>query len=219
MNLGDAYYEFSLLMNKNSERKDIQIDKLNYIVLYNRESQRYLAEFIERNGSTDNINTISHLLIDNYKLERTKTNSNSVEYSLPKDMFQLLVGNSYSNVSSTKCKGEKGIVYNYFKKPNHLNIQLEDQFTKPSFGWERGLGDLYKDKIVIYKTDFDIEETYITYYKVPELFSLDNPDFDQPLELSSYTVGQINDRIVSEVYREFNSQGYNLAKTRETITV
>ena len=216
MNLADAYYEFSLLMNKNSERKDINIDKLNYIVLYNRESKRWLAEFIERNNNSDNIFTISELLVQDYKLVKTKTDTDKVEYKYPDDTFKILEGNSYSKVKSKTCSG---IVYNYFRKTNDRNIQLEDKFTKPSLKWERGLGGLYSDKIVIYKTDFDIEESFISYYKSPKTIDVKNPDFDMDLDLSDYVIGQINDRIVSEVYREFNNPGFNLAKTRETITI
>ena len=216
MNIKDAHYEFSLLLNKNSERKDINIDLLNYIVLYNRESKRWLVEFIERNNSTDNILTLNEFLINKHKLDKLKTNVNSVEYSYPDDFFRILVGNSYSTVKNKSCTG---IVYNYFKKPNDLNIQIEDKFTRPSIEWERGLGDLYKDKIVIYKTNFDIVDTFISYYKKPKTLDLNNPDLVSDLEMSDYLVSQINDRIVSEVYREFNNPGFNLAKTREQITL
>ena len=216
MNIKDAHYEFSLLLNKNSERKDINIDLLNYIVLYNRESKRWLVEFIERNNSTDNILTLNEFLINKHKLDKLKTNVNSVEYSYPDDFFRILVGNSYSTVKNKSCTG---IVYNYFKKPNDLNIQIEDKFTRPSIEWERGLGDLYKDKIVIYKTNFDIVDTFISYYKKPKTLDLNNPDLVSDLEISDYLVSQINDRIVSEVYREFNNPGFNLAKTREQITL
>ena len=216
MNIKDAHYEFSLLLNKNSERKDINIDLLNYIVLYNRESKRWLVEFIERNNSTDNILTLNEFLINKHKLDKLKTNVNSVEYSYPDDFFRILVGNSYSTVKNKSCTG---IVYNYFKKPNDLNIQIEDKFTRPSIEWERGLGDLYRDKIVIYKTNFDIVDTFISYYKKPKTLDLNNPDLVSDLEMSDYLVSQINDRIVSEVYREFNNPGFNLAKTREQITL
>ena len=216
MNIKDAHYEFSLLLNKNSERKDINIDLLNYIVLYNRESKRWLVEFIERNNSTDNILTLNEFLINKHKLDKLKTNVDSVEYSYPDDFFRILVGNSYSTVKNKSCTG---IVYNYFKKPNDLNIQIEDKFTRPSIEWERGLGDLYRNKIVIYKTNFDIIDTFISYYKKPKTLDLNNPDLVSDLEMSDYLVSQINDRIVSEVYREFNNPGFNLAKTREQITL
>lgn len=216
MNIKDAHYEFSLLLNKNSERKDINIDLLNYIVLYNRESKRWLVEYIERNNSTDNILTLNEFLINKHKLDKLKTNVDSVEYSYPDDFFRILVGNSYSTVKNKSCTG---IVYNYFKKPNDLNIQIEDKFTRPSIEWERGLGDLYKDKIVIYKTNFDIIDTFISYYKKPKTLDLNNPDLVSDLEMSDYLVSQINDRIVNEVYREFNNPGFNLAKTREQITL
>jgi hypothetical protein len=216
MNLADAYYEFSLLVNKNSERKDIQIDKLNYIVLYNRESPRWLSEFLERNSNTDSIYTLQEFLIDDFKLIKKQTTDNKVDYKLPEDFFSILVGSSYSKVKTKTC-GES-IIYNWFKKPSDRNIHLEDKSTQPSLAWERGIGELYKDKISIFKTNFDILETYITYYKTPTQIDINNPDMNLELA-SSYVVGQINDRIASEIYREFESNAYQLAKTREAITI
>lgn len=218
MKVKDAYYEFSLLLNKNSERKDINVDKLNYYVLYNRESKRWLAEFIERNNSSDNILTLSELLISNHELVRKQTNELSVDYEVPCNFFKLLTGKSYSLVKSTKCNIE-GIVYNWFKKPNDWNIQLDDKFTKPSFAWERGLADISQNTITIYKTDFEILSSYISFYEKPVQIDLLNPDVELDLKLSSYLIGQINDRIVSEIYREFNNPGFNMAKSRESITV
>lgn len=218
MILKDAHYEFNLLLNKNAERKDINIDIINYAVYYNRESKRWAAEFIERNNSSDNIFTISELLISDFELVQKQKNSTSVDYLIPEDFFRLLSGRSYSQVVSEECN-TKGIVYNWFKKPNNWNIQLEDKFTAPAFEWERGLGDISKDTITVYKTNFEIEKTYISYYKLPIEIDLNNvfPGFE--LELSSYLIGQINDRIVSEVYREFNNPGFNMAETRKQITI
>jgi hypothetical protein len=218
MILKDAHYEFNLLLNKNAERKDINIDIINYAVYYNRESKRWAAEFIERNNSSDNIFTLAELLVSNHELKRKQTNELSEDYLIPCDFFKLLSGRSYSEVVSKECK-TKGIVYNWFKKPNNWNIQLEDKFTAPAFEWERGLGDISKDTITIYKTNFEIENSYISYYKLPLEINLDNVNPELELELSSYIVGQINDRIVSEIYREFNNPGFNMSETRKQITI
>lgn len=218
MTLRDAHYEFNLLLNKNAERKDVNIDIINYAVYYNRESKRWAAEFIERNNSSDNILTLSELLVSDYELTTKETNTTSVDYIIPLDFFRLLAGRSYSQVVSTEC-GTKGIVYNWFKKPNSWNIQLEDKFTAPAFEWERGLGDISKDTITIYKTNYNIEKTFISYYKLPVEIDLMNISSDFELELSAYLVGQINDRIVSEIYREFNNPGFNMTETRKQITI
>lgn len=218
MILRDAHYEFNLLLNKSAERKDINVDIINYAVYYNRESKRWAAEFIERNNSSDNIFTLSELLVSDFELKKKQTSDSKVDYLVPDDFFRILSGRSYSEVTSLECKS-KGIIYNWFKKPNNWNIQLEDKFTAPAFEWERGLGDISKDTITVYKTNFNIDKTYISYYKLPVEVDLNNVSPDFELELSSYLVGQINDRIVSEVYREFNNPGFNMAETRKQITV
>lgn len=218
MKLSDAYYEFSLLVNKNAERKDINIDKANYYVLYNREALRWVSEFIERNNSSDNILSVSELLLNNVRLDVIGRLPDRIEYAIPSNFFKIVIGNAYSDVTSTVC-GTSGVVYIYFKKPGSLNIQKEDKFTAPSFGWERTLADIYKDKIVVYKSDFNINDSYISYYKKPKEIDLVSPDEDMDLELSSYLVGQINDRVVSEIYREFNNPGIQIANSRQQITI
>jgi hypothetical protein len=215
MTLNDAYYEFSILVNKNSERKDINIDKINYAVLYNRESLRYIAEFIERNNSSDNIFTISEFITTS-QLFKNSVKKEFVEYDLPEDFFKILPGKSYSEVTGD-CGS--GIVYNWFKKPAGFNSYLEDDSSTPSFGWEQGLGELEGNKIIIYKTDFEIDKTFISYYKKPVKIDLKDPDFNLELNVSEFVIGQINDRIASEVLREFGSPLYNVAETRKQITI
>jgi hypothetical protein len=224
MLVNQAYYELNLLVNKSSERKNIQIGKDNFVLLFNRESQRWLAEFIEKNLNSDNILTIGELLVHEKKLEKLSTKTNHVHYKLPDDYFQLLAGNSYSKVKKDSCEG---IVYNYFKKPNDLNIQIEDKFLQPSFEWERGLGEIFSEGISIYKTNFDIIDTYISYYKnVPEIDMEGYIKFDGSMskdihpQISDYLVGQILDRVAIEILREFNDQvGFQLGQTRKEITI
>lgn len=223
MNIKDAYYELSLLVNKNSERREINIDILNYLILFNRESKRWLSEFIEKNNNSDNILTIAELAVHDKKLVKKDSKDGNSYYDYPKDYFSILAGNSYSTVKGA-CGESK--VWNYFKKPNNRNIQLEDKFIQPSYQWERGLGELYSDNIVVYTTDFSLIDTYISYYKQPPYFNpkeftgdSSNPKYNQEIDLSDYLIGQINDRIATEVQREFLSQGYQVAKTREVITL
>ena len=224
MLINQAYYEFSLLLNKNSERKNINIDIGNFVILYNRESSRWLAEFIEKNQNTDNILTIGELLIHECKLQKIATKSNHVYYKLPEDYFQLLAGNCYSLVKKGDCSG---IIYNNFKKPNDLNSQLSDSSTIPSFDWERGFGEITSDGVVIYKTNFDIQDTYISYYKnVPEVDVEGYTKLDGSIStnkhplIGDYLVGQILDRMVVEVTREFGDQlGFQLGQTRKEITL
>lgn len=220
----EAYYQFSLLLNKNSERKNIEIGKENFVVLFNREIQRWLAEFIEKNMHSDNILSIAELLVHNYELEKIGTKSTHIEYKLPVNFFQILAGNSYSNVTKGNCTG---LVYNYFKKPNDFNTQIEDKFLRPSFEWERGLGEVYSQGISIYTGDFFIENSFIAYFKLPPKIDMEGyihidgtQSKNQDPELSEYLVGQVIDRVVQEVNREFSDQvGFQLGETRKQITI
>lgn len=224
MSVNEAYYEFSLLLNKNSERKNIQIEKENFVLLFNRESTRWLAEFLEKNTHSDNVLSVSELLVHDFTLEKIKETSTQVHYKIPEDYFQLLIGNSQSTVTKGSCVG---IIYNYFKKPNDFNIQIDDKFIRPSFEWERGLGEVFGDGIVIYKEGFEITNTKISYYKAPSKIDMAGhikidgaTSKDINPNISDYLVGQIIDRVVVEINREFNDQvGFQLAETRKQITI
>ena len=224
MSVNEAYYQFSLLLNKNSERKNIEIGKENFVILYNREIQRWLAEFIEKNMNSDNIFTIAELLVHDFELEKISSNNSHTHYKIPDDFFQVLAGNSYSKVTKGQCTG---VIYNFFKKPNDFNIQIEDKFLKPSFEWERGLGEIFSHGIVIYTGDFTIQNSYIAYFKVPPKIDMEgythidgsNSTNIDP-QISDYLVGQVIDRVVVEVTREFSDQlGFQLAETRKQITI
>jgi hypothetical protein len=224
MSVNEAYYQFSLLLNKNSERKNIEIGRENFVILYNREIQRWLAEFIEKNMHSDNILTIAELLVHDYELEKTSIDGNHIHYKVPEDYFQILAGNSYSNVTKGSCTG---IIYNYFKKPNDFNTQIEDKFLRPSFEWERGLGEIFSHGIVIYTGDFTVQNTYIAYFKTPPKIDMEGyihidgtPSKNIDPQISDYLVGQVIDRVVVEVTREFSDQlGFQLAETRKQITI
>ena len=213
--VNELYYEFSLLVNKNNQNKNINIKKENFVYLYNRESLRWLNDYINTNNSTDNVFIISELLVKDYQVDRIENTKEYSVYKIPENLATLLPSESKSYVG--KC-----ILYNYIKKPN-INISLEDKFVKPSLAWERGLGELVEKGIIIYKDGFEIDKTLITYYRIPKPIDMQgyrhingkesediNPD------VSSYISSEIINRVVTEINREFENQfAFQTSKDRE----
>ena len=213
--VNELYYEFSLLVNKNNQNKNINIKKENFVYLYNRESLRWLNDYINTNNSTDNVLIISELLVKDYQVDRIENTKEYSVYKIPENLYTLLPSESKSYVG--KC-----ILYNYIKKPN-INISLEDKFVKPSLAWERGLGELVEKGIVIYKDGFEIDKTLITYYRIPKSIDMqgyrhingkESEDIDP--DVSSYISSEIINRVVTEINREFENQfAFQTSKDRE----
>ena len=160
MTVQELYYDFHLLLNKSNEQKSINIEKGNFVRLYNRESQRWLSDFIEKNNNSDNYLTINELIVRDYELTEVSSDEDSSVYSIPTDYFSLIHGDFYSIVEFSDCKG---IIYNNVFKPNDLNAAKEDKFTAPSFHWERGLAKISNDEVVVYKNKFSIINTFLSY--------------------------------------------------------
>lgn len=220
MTTRELYYDFHLLLNKSNEQKTINIEEGNFVRLYNREALRWLSDFIENNNNSDNILTINELVVRDFELEEIENNLDSKVYNAPSDYFNLIHGDFYSIVEYKNCKS---LIYNYVVKPDDTNTSKEDKFTRPSFYWERGLAKVTNNEIVVYKNDFEILRTHISYYKTPREIDIQgyqrldgkmstdiNPD------TSDYACQQILDRVVLEVQREFENQiGFQVSKERE----
>jgi hypothetical protein len=214
-NVNELYYEFSLLLNKNNQNKNVNIEKHNFVYLYNREALRWLNDYVDNNNNSDNVFIISELLVKDLELTRIENNKEYSVYEMPSDLYTILPAESKSYVG--KC-----ILYNYIKKPN-VNIYLEDKFTKPSLAWERGLGELVDRGVIIYKDNFEIDKTVISYYKNPGKIDMkgykhydgrESEDIDP--DVSEYISGEIINRVVTEINREFENQfGFQTSKERE----
>jgi len=214
-NVNELYYEFSLLLNKNNQNKNVNIEKHNFVYLYNREALRWLNEYLNTNNNSDNVFIISELLVKDLELKRIENTNEYSVYEIPEDLAYLLPAESKSYVGN--C-----ILYNYIKKPN-VNIYLEDKFTKPSLAWERGLGELVDRGIIIYKNNFEINKTVITYYRTPKKIDMQGykhydgkESSDINPDVSSYISSEIINRVVTEINRQFEDQfGFQVSKERE----
>lgn len=213
--VNELYYEFSLLVNKNNQNKNVNIEKHNFVYLYNREALRWLNEYINVNSGSDNTFVISDLLVKDFEVDRIENTESYSVYKIPENLYYLLPAESKSYVG--KC-----VLYNYIKKPN-VNIYLEDKFIKPSLAWERGLGELVEKGIIIYKDNFEINKTVISYYREPVKIDMKGythfdgtESQDVNPDVSDYISSEIINRVVTEVNREFENQlGFQISKERE----
>lgn len=216
----ELYYDFHLLLNKNNEDKNINIEAPNFVRLFNRESERWLADYIENNNSGDNKFNLDSFLVPDYTLIKSSSTPTQETYPVPKDCFSIIEGDFRSVVKVGECEST---IFNVISKTQEINILLANKFTAPSVAWERGLAKLTKDGLIVYKNGFDILNTTISYYKKVKKIDLEGyTDFEGIIsknidpDFSDYVAQQILDRVVTEVQREFeNSAGFQLSKERQ----
>lgn len=220
MTAQELYYDFHLLLNKNNEDKEINIEAPNFVKLYNREAERWLADYIENNNKSDKIFELDFFLIPDVELERIDSRIQQDIYRMPKDCFSIIEGDFRSEVESEGCKKT---IFNEVAKTQEVNSLLSNKFTAPSFAWERGLAKVTKEGITVYKNNFEIDKTLISYYIRPKKIDLkgyvdsdNNLSEDKDPNYSDYIAQQILDRVVTEVHRQFeNSAGFQLSKERQ----
>lgn len=209
----EAYNEFHVLMNKNASLRNINIPKPLYVLLYNRESKLSYRKLLGK--STDDLQDVSELLKTNILLEKKNVYNDFVQYSKPQDFFDFV-----DSVSTTRKEDCESITINYLYKPKDLKLKYSNAFYV-NFEHEESIVNI-SDSIEIYKREYDILNSHISYYKaIPEIdivgyfYEDGTPSIDKHPNISDRLVHIINNWIVLEVMREFeNGNGINIAKDR-----
>lgn len=80
-------------------------------------------------------------------------------------------------VSKGNCKDI--LIKSIFVEEANVDEYLLNEMTKPSFEFEETFHTEHgKHFLVYYNNDFDIERVKLTYYKQPDLITLENPDYE-----------------------------------------
>ena len=74
MTVQELYYEFHLLINKNNEDVKINIEKLHFVTIFNRELDRWLSETLNSLDNSLKVAYLQELLISNKPLEIIEKN-------------------------------------------------------------------------------------------------------------------------------------------------
>lgn len=218
MTTEELYYEFHLLVNKNNSQQNINVDKPHFVQMFNREYDRWLYEVLNTKNKDNSINDIQELLLSNVELKVSEIKDEFVIYNLPNNFF---------NYSECKLLASKGnisnkLIYVYNIHPKEINVYIQDEFSKPSFEWEETIATIADNKLQVYKTDFNINKCYLSYYKASENIDLEgykkldgSMSKNIDINLSSIYQRQILDRVAKEFARQYeNTTQFQLAQER-----
>jgi hypothetical protein len=214
----EAYKKFLLKINKNDTNSDIDINKGEFVLLYNEQKDKWLENKIAKSQANDNVEDLEEVQVKHFLLSKVQDQTGYSTFSLPDNFFSYL--SSYSHCSSDSCKDV--IVYHYLIKPRNENMLLENSNTQPSLDFEETIVDLSENKLFVYKSDFSVDTTSLNYYRKIGEIDIEgyrkvdgkesksiNPD------VSDMTVDKILDHCVIEVIRRYeNPDGFQLAQHR-----
>ena len=215
----EAYKYFLLKLNRNDSNVNISVSKAEFVLLYNEQRYIWLKFKLKEKTPDIDIHNLSSLLVKDLKLQKNKDDDNSSLFKLPEDFTQF--DSSYSIASKNKCKGRK--LTNWLIKPKNISVLLLDSNMEPSFEYEETLCIISADNLVVYKKDFNIDEVYLSYYRVPRAIDIEgytkldgsssstiNPD-----DITDDLATQIINHCVMEVSRNYENQlGAQFSKDR-----
>lgn len=216
MSSEELYYNFQLVLNKNASQKNVQIPRGNFVAHYNRESNRWLEDYIKKNNSVDRINNVQGLITVNAPLSLAIKKEETYYYDLPNEYFEFI--NSRSSVLKGKCNK---YVINYLTHPKETLVSLDNE--TPSFEFEESVCNIAENKLQVFTKDYKINNTYLSYYHKPskiDLSGYQNINGENSItidsELDDRYQHEIIDRMVTEIMREFeNSNGFKFSQERQ----
>lgn len=205
------YYEVKLATGDIST--DIDLEKANFVLLYNREAMKWLSEKIELTKRDSRINEAQHWLMSDVSLKESGKTDKYIAYDLPEDFLSF--AGSTSLAQKNKCQR---VLVNYLVKPLNKELLYHDVFERPSFEWEESSCVLSGDKLLVYYTDYNLVKSYISYYKKMEEIDIEgyskfgtssktiNPTYNRQI------ANEITERVVKEVNKIYRNQlGFQLS--------
>lgn len=209
------YQKFLLKINKGNTNFNISCDKARFVLIVNEVKNRWVETHIKDKDS---------ILIDSLQ-EVVKTTEiltgidkgDYIEYDLPFDFYEDI---------TVKCEasrnGCKKVLYSREIKNQNSNLLQFDNNQKPDFDFEWTFHKVISNSIRLYRSDFNIDKMYFTYYSVLPEFDIEGyininnvPSTNKPITISDQYVDQILNLAAEEFMRDFeNSNGLAIAQNR-----
>lgn len=217
MKVEDAYLQFVNQVNRNLTNNNINVDKPRFVLLFNDIQNRYVEWVLEKRNE-DAIRYVQALLVPNKKLVKLGSKHIFDEFTLPDNYFDL--ANIHIHASNGSCKDIK-LVPREVKSEN-VEEKYNDKYQKPNLGWRRTFYHTADNKVLVYKTDFDIQEAFLSYYRYP--VQVDIQGYTRADQTASQNVDpELDDKAVGRILvamaKEFSAinedaQGYQLDNNR-----
>lgn len=195
-----------LKVNKNDTNTNVNVSKGVFVILFNEQKRKFLSDILDKDESTDKIEDLSELLILDEEISKSKDYLAKTEFILPQNFLKRT--HAYATCTKDDCKDIPLVVW--FKKPKDINTLLQNSNQNPSFEYQETIGIINNGKVSVYKTDFDVNKLYLSYYFEPTdidiegYINLDGTESKNvETELAVHNIEKIIDRTVVEVAQNY----------------
>lgn len=171
MNFEESYQKYLILAEANGTTDKLSTNKSRYAVNYNISQNKVIEWLIEAN-STDENRYLQSIKIPYEKLVSFETKKDYTSFSIPNNYFDFIDLRVFGG--NDKCKYQK-FRAREVKGENVSNL-LVDFHSAPSFKFRDTFYTISKNAVQVFKTDFNINSTEMSYYRYPKQIELINPD-------------------------------------------
>lgn len=214
----EIYKRFLLKINKNDSNDGVNVLPSHFVLMFNTESLAWLGTKLRDDSDNWKLDHLQELVSTDVQLPVQKTHNDSVDFTLPGDLYRYI--SSYSIASQDKCKGRK--IFNFDKNTLNLTAVLADAMSRPSFKFEETPCIQKSGTLKVYFEDFKIDSVFLSYYRQPKPIDIagyrkldGSPSVDADTDLSDENIDEVLNRMAVEVLREYqDGEGFQLAKDR-----
>jgi hypothetical protein len=204
----EIYKKFLLKVNKNDTNGYIKVPKSQFVLIFNEEKRKYLQKALDVKESSIGIEDLEELLVVDKPLDKVDTYTLKVDFKLPENYLKSV--SSYVIASKGSCNGV--VLYNWFVKPKDINVLLQNYNQRPSFEYQETLMTINNSLMSVYKTDFNIDEVYYTYYREPKDLDIEGythidgtPSTNVYTDFADINIEAVIDCAVTEALRNYES--------------
>lgn len=193
MLFNQGYEKFLTLSESNGTTDGLSTDKGRFAIRYNLMQDKVIEWFIESNGTDENRYLQSIKVVDK-PLEKAEDKDDYQSFKLPTEYFDYINLNVFADQG--ECK-------NIPLKTREVKLEItntiyQDPMQSPSFKYVETFHTIAENNIQVYRTDFDITKTLLSYYRAPVQVALEDPeDPESPFAQGEFEFDQkLTNRII-----------------------
>lgn len=214
----EAYKKFELKVNNINTASGIDISVGEFVLIFNEQQYKWFRNKFRGRSALYSIDDVQQLITTDKHLTQFTTGDRYTQFALPDDYFDYI--SSYALASKGQCTARP--MYTYQVKLNEIDLHIRDEFSKPSFEYHETPITISQDNLQIYRTDFEVDSVYLTYYRYPVAIDIigytrlsGEPSTTVDPELYDQAVDEIVDWCALELQRVAeNPEGYQLSVNR-----
>lgn len=185
------YEKVKQRLNQLSSNAGQKVTEFQFVCAFNKAQYRWFEQRIKVKERDQSIQEDLQIFQKTECLKPTTTKTGHLQINLPEDYYY------YQRVYGKCEKGCEQEIYAYPREEGNVNRLLNDECTKPSFGWQETFFTIGDCKLIFYIDNFTCSEIVLVYYKCPQevdMSGIEYPDGKKGINVNSeLTKGQLEE--------------------------